>query len=77
MTVGAKTTARFLGVIFEYLLVAIWSGGRAEHTKILAVSGGNASKMEYQEFETITMLGREHIESGSQVCTALLVILNG
>jgi hypothetical protein len=76
MIVGANTTARFLGVIFD-LLVGNLECRQGRTYQILAVSGGNASEMEYQEFEAIAMLGREHIESGSQMCTALLVILNG
>ena len=55
--VGAKTTARFLGVICFVLAYVPWQWRETSY-QVLAFSVCDASKVEDEEFEAVSMLGR-------------------
>lgn len=74
--VGANTTARFLGVICGTL---VWDprercGGTTY--QVLAFPNCNTRKMEDEEFETIAMLGWEHVEGLSEMNTSFLIVVD-
>lgn len=74
MIVGANTTARFFGDIWNWLgdLFQEDSKGRGAY-QVLALSAGHAHEVEHEELETVTVLRGEHVERLPQVIAALLV----
>jgi len=62
MIVGAKTTARFLGVIWFPRISHVVEKNKKETYQVFTLSLCDTGKMENQEFETVAVLGGKHIE---------------
>ena len=74
--VGANTTARFLGVICQMLVRDLRERCGGTTYQVLAFPNCHTRKMEDEEFETIPMLGWEHVEGLSEMSTSFLIVID-